>query len=52
MSASSIPGANVISDPIIVSDDDFDGMDSPLESELAGRAVDLQQVELSHYRYA
>lgn len=48
--SSPIPGASVIPDSIVMSDDDLNALDDLLGSEVAGSAVDVQPVELSYHR--
>lgn len=49
--ASSVTGANVISNPIVLSDDGFDALDARLTNELVGCVVNVQPPELRHYCY-
>lgn len=56
MSISSLPsssvfGAIVIVDPIVVSDDEFNALYSPLGTDLSSSTVSVQAAELSHYCY-
>lgn len=48
---STVPGANVISNPIVDWDNEFDAPGASLAGLLVGSAVNVQPAELSHYRY-
>lgn len=47
--AFAVPGANVISDPMLRLNDMIDALDTSLANEPAGSAVNVQSVELSNY---
>lgn len=51
MVVSSMPGGNVILDPIVVWYDMIDALDPLLENELFGGMVSVQPAKLGHYRY-
>lgn len=51
MPATSVRGANVILDPMVLLDDEFDVLDAPLANEFVISTVNVQPVELAHYRY-
>lgn len=56
MSTSSVaaflfPDANMIPDPILMSDDECDALGDPLANELTDSTVNVRPVALSHYHY-
>lgn len=48
MPASLVLGMNVIRDATAALDDEFDALDAPLTNKIAGSAVHVDLVELSH----
>lgn len=50
VASSSAFGTIVSVDPIAVSDDEFKALDELLANELIGIAVNIQSMDLSHYR--
>lgn len=51
MLSSPFIGATVDRDPILLSDEELDALGAPLANKLAGSAVNLHPVELSHFWY-
>lgn len=51
MLSSPVLGATANADPIMLSDNAFYSLEAQLGHALAGSAVNVQSVDLSHYRY-
>lgn len=51
MPASPVPGVNVIPDPVVLSNEEFNAMDAPLVNGRTGSLIGVQPVDLGHYRY-